>query len=97
MEYFSAMKEGNNAICSNIDVPRDYPNKWSKSERDIIWYHSHVEPKIWHKWTYLQKRHRFTDIENRLVVAKGEGCIVSLGFVDATNTYIMEKQQCTDV
>ena len=27
--------------------------------------------KIWHKLTYLQKRNRLTDIENRLVVAKG--------------------------
>ena len=26
------------------------------------------------KWTYLQNRNRLTDIENRLVVAKGEGC-----------------------
>ena len=28
-----------------------------------------TERKIWHKWTYLQNR--FTDIEDRLVVAKG--------------------------
>ena len=24
------------------------------------------------KWTYLQKRNRFTDIENKLLVAKGD-------------------------
>ena len=29
--------------------------------------------KIWHKWPYLQNRNRLTGIENRLVVAKGEG------------------------
>ena len=29
--------------------------------------------EIWHKGTYLQIRNRLTDIENRLVVAKGEG------------------------
>ena len=29
--------------------------------------------KIWHKWTYLLNRNGLTDIENRLVVAKGEG------------------------
>ena len=27
---------------------------------------------IWHKRTHLQNRNRFTDIENRLAVAKGE-------------------------
>ena len=30
-----------------------------------------MESKIQHKWTYLQNR--ITDVENRLVVAKGEG------------------------
>ena len=44
------------------------------------------------QWTYLQNRNRFTDIENRLVVAKGEGrekeaWIGSLGLVEA-NYYI---------
>ena len=29
--------------------------------------------KIWHKGTYPQNRNRPTDIENKLVVAKGEG------------------------
>ena len=34
MEYYSAVKkEWRNAICSNIDGPRDYHTKWSKSER----------------------------------------------------------------
>ena len=28
---------------------------------------------MWYKWTYLRNRNRFTDIENRLVVAKREG------------------------
>ena len=32
-----------------------------------------MESKIWHKWAYLQNRNRLTDIDNRLVVAKGEG------------------------
>ena len=34
--------------------------------------HTYVEYKIWHKWTYLQNRNRLTDIENKLVVIKGE-------------------------
>ena len=32
---FSDKKEWNNAICSNMDGPRDYPTKWSKSEKEI--------------------------------------------------------------
>ena len=35
VEYYSAIKkEWNNAICSNMDGPRDYHTKWSKSERE---------------------------------------------------------------
>ena len=29
----SHKKEQNNAICSNMDRPRDYHTKWSKSDR----------------------------------------------------------------
>ena len=32
-----------------------------------------MESKILHKGTYLQNKNKLTDIENRLVVAKGEG------------------------
>ena len=31
---FSLNDERNNAICSNIDGPRDCHTKWSKSERE---------------------------------------------------------------
>ena len=35
MEYYSVIKkERNNAICSNMDGPRDDHTKWSKSERE---------------------------------------------------------------
>ena len=27
-------KEQNNAICSNVDGPRDYHTKWNKSDRE---------------------------------------------------------------
>ena len=33
-KLLSHKKEWNNAICSNIDGPRDYHTKWSKSDRD---------------------------------------------------------------
>ena len=40
---------------------------------NTIWYHLYVKSKIWHKRTYLWNRNRIRHIENRLVVAKGEG------------------------
>ena len=39
MEYYLAMKKWNNAICINMDGPRDYHTKWNKSNTNIIWYH----------------------------------------------------------
>ena len=30
----SHKREWNNAICSNMDGPRDYHTKWTKSEKD---------------------------------------------------------------
>ena len=44
----SHKKEWNDAICSNMDGPRDYHTKWSKSERErqiIIWWHFFVKSK----------------------------------------------------
>ena len=85
----SHKKEWNNAICSNKDGPRDYYTKWSKSERE-----RQIPYDITYMWnlkirykTYLWNKNRLTDIENRLVVAKGEGrvgegWIRSLGLAD---------------
>ena len=42
----SHKKERNNAICNNMNGPRDYHSKWSESDRtNIIWYHLYVESK----------------------------------------------------
>ena len=63
-----------NAICSNMDATRDCDTKWSKSERERQVYSiTDMWNKIWHKWTCLQNRNRLIDVENRVVVAKGEG------------------------
>ena len=72
-EYYSVI-EKNEIIffCSNMDGPRDYHTKWSQTKTNTTWYHLNVESKLWHKWTYLQNTNRLRDIENRLVVAKGE-------------------------
>ena len=67
--------------------PRDYH---TKSEMISFLY---MESKIWNKWTYLWNRNRLTDIENKIMVTKGEregmgeGYISSLGLAD-TNYYI---------
>ena len=73
MEYLLLIhkKEHINAMYSNTDTTTDDQTK-SEGERQT-WYHLYVEYKIWDKWTYLQNRDRLMDINNRLVVAKGEG------------------------
>ena len=72
----SHKKEQNNAMCSNMDGTRDSHTKWCKLERerqipyDIIYMCNIIyganEP-------ILQKRNKLMDMENRLVVAEGEG------------------------
>ena len=60
--------------------PQDYHTKWNKSERErqrmkktnTIWYWLYVESKICYKWTYLKNRKQTHDIENQLIVTKGE-------------------------
>ena len=66
-------KEWNNAICSNMGETRDYHTKWSKSERK-----RQRSSGISYMWnlkydtlTYLWNINRLTDIENRLLAAKG--------------------------
>ena len=68
VKYYSAIKkEWNNATCSNMDGPRDYHTKGSKSdrERQISYDTTYMwNLKRWYKWIYLHIRNRFTDIEN---------------------------------
>ena len=69
MEYYSAMKEWNIAICSNIDGPRDNHTKWSKSEREIqilLWnLASNTNESIYETETD-------SHMENQFMVTKGE-------------------------
>ena len=54
-----------------------------KRKTNIIWYHLYLE----HKWTYVLNRNWIRNVENKLVVAKGEwvgeGWIGSLELADA--------------
>ena len=68
-------KEWNNAICSNMNGPRDYHTKWSMSnrERQISYDVAYMwNLKKWYNWTYLQNRNRVTDVENNLMVTGGK-------------------------
>ena len=71
----SHKKEWNNAICSNMDGPRDDHTQWSKPgrERQISYDIAFMwNLKKWYKWTYLQNRNRPTDIGNKFMVTKGD-------------------------
>ena len=68
-------KKWNNALCSNMDGPRDCHTEWSKPDRDR--QISYVTTYRWNlktdtKWTYSWNRNRLTDIENKLMVHKGD-------------------------
>ena len=60
-----------------MDGPRGCHTAWSKPDRgrqvsyDIAYMWT-LKNKNKNKWTYLQNRNRFTDIENKLMVTKGE-------------------------
>ena len=70
----SHKKEWNNAICSNMDGPRDYHTTWSKLEKDK--YHTILLIcRIFLKNDtneLIYKTEIPTDIENKHMVTKGE-------------------------
>ena len=54
-----------------MDATGEYrTKKVRKRQINAAWYYLYVEFKIGHKWTYLWKTNRRTEIETRLVVAK---------------------------
>ena len=91
MDYYSAIKkEWNNAICSNVDGPRDDHTK-SKLIRqwrtNIIWYHLHTESKriqmnlsVQQKETHRPWKQTYSYQRGQVV---GEGRIGGLGLAYA--------------
>ena len=72
----SHKREWNNAMCSNLDGPRDDHTKWSKSNRGR--QISYNNTNIWnlkkeYKWTYLKNRSRITEVKNKFVITRGKG------------------------
>ena len=74
MKYYLTIKKIT-AICSNMNGPRDYHIKWGNPDRkrqisyDIAYIY---KLKNIYKWIYLENRNKPIDIENKLVVTKGE-------------------------
>ena len=69
----SHKKEWNNAICSNMDGPRDDHAEWSKSDRETQTLH------IIYVWNLknstnepIYKTDRLTDVANKVMVSKGK-------------------------
>ena len=59
-------------------------------------YHSEAESKMWPRGTYVQNRHRLTDMGGTLAVAQGEGegagWTQRLGLLPATCCTEMDEQ-----
>ena len=77
MEYYSAIKK--NEImpfaATWMDLEIIILSEVSQRERQISYdttYMWNLKKKKGYKWTYTQKRNRVTDIENKLMVTKGE-------------------------
>ena len=69
----SHKKEWNN-ICNNTDATRDYNIKWSQKEKDKYHTISHIwNLKYDTNELIYWNRSRIRDMENRMVVTKGEG------------------------
>ena len=95
----NSKKEWNNAICSNMDGPKDYHTKWIKSEKErqipygipYMWNLKKKKHKKRYKGTYIQNRNKPTDFEKKekLTVTKvgREGQIRRLGLT-YTHYYI---------
>ena len=73
MEYYSVIKKNKIMAFATTRMQLEILllSELSQKEKDKYHiYHLYAESKIWYKWTYLQNRNRFSDIENRLVVTK---------------------------
>ena len=79
MEYYSTTKNKNKIMPFAATWMKQETLKLNEEARNrkinTIRYHIYRESKIWHKLTYLQKRNKFTDMENSLVAAKVGGAV----------------------
>ena len=52
--------------------PGDYHTKWNQSDRQVPYDTAYMWDLKWHKWTDLWDGNWPTDIENKLMVTRGE-------------------------
>ena len=72
MEYYSAIKSEITSFATAW-VGLEVIMTNGISQRQISYDITYMwNCKKWSKWNYMQKRKRFTDIENKLTVTKGE-------------------------
>ena len=72
MEYYSAIKKNKIMPFAATWMDLEIIILSEVNQTNIMCYHFYVESKKWYKWTYLQNRNRFTDIEKKFMVTKGE-------------------------
>ena len=74
MEYYSAIKKDEIMpfAATWMDLEVIILSEVNQRKTNIIWYHMQNLKKNRYKWTYLQNRNRLTDLENKLMVTKGE-------------------------
>ena len=97
MEYYSAIKKQNNAICSNMDETRDSHTKWSQKEKDKYHMISLISGIQYMAQINLSTEKKLMNLENIFVVAEGEGEGVgwngNLGLIDANYSFEVDKQR----
>ena len=74
MEYYSAMKEGNKAICSDMDRPRNCHIKSSKSDKDKYHMMSQISSmSMWNlKYNTNELIHKIQTQKTNLWLTKGK-------------------------
>ena len=91
------IKEWNIAVCSNMDGPKEYHTKWSKSKINIIWYHFYIDIKnSTNDFIYRVERNSQTQKANFWLSngRAGEGLIRSTGLTDAHCSAAKSLQSC---
>ena len=71
MEYYSSIKEQINAICSNMDTPRNFHTKWNMSGKDKCYISRIIYDK--NEPNYRKKR-ILRNMENKLLTGGGRKC-----------------------
>ena len=69
----SHKKEGNNAICSNVNRPRDDHTKWSKSERHDITYIGNLKMMQMNLFIKQKQTHTYRKQTDHYQRGKGRG------------------------